>query len=76
MRKIMKFIILTLFLLSVITLIVYDIRFNHDGYDILLRNRFAKLGFGIDYKEGFEIWHFAHTVHGGIANKRLKSVYR
>lgn len=67
----MKALILTLLLVIVVTLVIYDIRFNYDGYDILLRNRLTKLGFGIDYREGFEIWHFAHTVHGGIAEKPL-----
>ena len=47
------------------------IKFNYDDYDILLKNRLTKLGFGIMYKEKFEIWHFAHTVHGGIAEKPL-----
>lgn len=69
--RITKVIVLILLLFTTLTLVVYDIRFNYDGYDILLRNRFTKLGFGIHYKEGFEIWHFAHTVHGGIAEKRL-----
>ncbi|MBU4311657.1 MAG: hypothetical protein KJ706_02920 [Candidatus Omnitrophica bacterium] len=71
----LRFSILILSLLSVIfitvTLAVYDIKFNYDDYDILLRNRLTKLGFGIMYKEKFEIWHFAHTVHGGIAEKLL-----
>jgi len=62
-------IMLLAFLIAI--LIIYDIRFDDDAYDILLKNRFTKLGFGIDYQEGFEIWHFAHTVHGGIAEKRL-----
>jgi len=67
----MKIIALILLLLIILTLTVYDIKLNSDGYDILLRNRFTKLGFGIDFKGGLEIWHFAHTVHGGIAEKPL-----
>ncbi len=69
--KIMKVIVVTLVLLIFVTLALYDIKFNYDGYDILLKNRFTKLGFGIEYKKGLGIWHFAHTVHGGIAEKRL-----
>ena len=67
----MRVFILILLLLVTAILTVYDIQFNYDNYDILLHNRFTKLGFGIDYKEGFEIWHFAHTIHGGKAEKRL-----
>ena len=62
---------ITVFLVSVV--VVYDVRFNDDSYDIWLRNRFTKLGYGIDYKEGLELWHFAHTVHGGRAEKRFFS---
>ena len=67
----MKILILILFLVIVVILVVYDIRFSNDGYDILLHNRFTQLGFGINYKEGFEIWIFAKTVHGGIAERRF-----
>jgi|GEM_PF-6830336 len=67
----MKIIALILLSLIILTLTVYDIKLNSDGYDILLRNRFTKLGFGIDYKDGLQIWHFARTVHGGRAEKPL-----
>jgi hypothetical protein len=57
-------------------LAVYDVRINADGYNILLKNRLTGLGFGILHpgiynKNGFEIWSFAHTVHGGLAEKPL-----
>ena len=68
----MKIIALILLLLIILTLAVYDIKLNSDGYDILLRNRFTKLGFGIDYKDGLQIWHFARTVHGGRAGCRWR----
>lgn len=67
----MKIFILILLLLIVVASIVYNISLNYDGYDILLRNRFTKLGFGIMYKNSLEIWHFAHTIYGGKAEKRL-----
>ncbi len=74
-KAILRVIIVSLLLFIVsattITLCIYDIKFNYDDYDILLKNRLTKLGFGIMYKEKFEIWHFAHTVHGGIAEKPL-----
>jgi len=74
-KPILRIIILSLLLLivsaTIITLCIYDITFNRDDYDILLKNRLTKLGFGIMYKEKFEIWHFAHTVHGGRAEKLL-----
>lgn len=67
----MKVFVLILLLFVIVVLAIYDINLNTNGYDILLRNRFTKLGFGVLYKNGFEIWHFAHTVHGGIAEKPL-----
>ena len=71
----MRIFILTLSLIiPLLVSIVYDIKFDYDGYDILLHNRFTKLGFGIEYKKGFEIWHFTHTVHGGRAEKPLYPV--
>ncbi len=69
-----------------IILIVYDVRLDDDAYYVLLRNRFTGLGLGIelcnqkttpqkqcmnDHKNSFEIWHFAHTVHGGVAGNRF-----
>lgn len=52
-------------------LAVYNIKFNSDDYDILLRNRFTKLGFGIDYKDGLGIWYFTHNACGGITANPL-----
>jgi hypothetical protein len=82
----MKKIILSIGIISVVLFAVYDIRFNSDGYDILLKNRITKLGLGVtwcadnrcmeDHKSKFEIWHFAHTVHGGIAENRLYPVIK
>jgi hypothetical protein len=78
----MKKIILSLGIILAVIFAVYDTKFNSDDYDILLKNRFTKLGFGVmfcgeknhcmeNHKSSFEIWHFAHTVHGGIADNRL-----
>jgi len=71
MKKLALLVLALILVFLIGILVVYDIRFDVGGYDILLKNRFTGLGFGIDYREGFEIWHFAHTVHGGIAEKRL-----
>ena len=70
--------------LLVLFLAVYRITINDDGYQILLKNRMTKLGYGVNFcsqseeddcmsnhNSSFEIWHFAHTVHGGSATNRL-----
>lgn len=84
MKKYNALLALALSLAGILTaiLIVYDIRLDDDAYNLLLKNRFTGLGFGItlcneknrcmdDHKSKFEIWHFAHTVHGGLAENRL-----
>jgi hypothetical protein len=58
-----------LFLLISGIMVVFDIKPDSENYDILAKNRFTGLGFGIMYKEGLEIWEFAHTVHGGLAER-------
>ena len=67
----MKFIFIIVLLMITVLLVTFNIAINEDSYDILLKNRFTGLGFGVNYKDGFEIWHFAHTVHGGLAENRL-----
>lgn len=70
----MKFVIISLIILVsvfVVLLVIYDIRFHSDEYDILLRNRFTGLGFGVDYKTGLAVSIFAHTVHGGLAERHF-----
>lgn len=86
---------ITVVLLSSVFIVlfsIYDIRLNDDVFDILLKNRFTGLGFGIilcgnktatpqkqcmdDHKSSFEIWHFAHTVNGGLADNRLYPAIR
>lgn len=70
-NKISIVLILVMALPAILFLLIYDIKFNYDSYDILFHNRISKLGFGIMYKKGFEVWQFAHTVHGGMAEKRF-----
>ena len=67
----MRILILISLLLVLGAAITYDIKLNDDGFDVLLKNRFTKLGWGIQYKDDFSIWHFAHTVRGGTATKQL-----
>jgi hypothetical protein len=73
--------------IAAIVLFVFDIRLDDNAYDVLLKNRFTGLGYGIDWcgnrtatpqkqcmkdhRSSFEIWDFAHTVHGGIAENRF-----
>ncbi len=76
-----KSIILVCAILTVLSLAVYKATFNDDGYQILLKNRKTQLGYGInicskvdcmpDHKSKFEVWRFAKTERGGIAENRI-----
>ncbi len=76
-----KSIILFCVILTVLSLAVYKTTFNDDGYQILLKNRKTQLGYGInicskgdcmpDHNSKFEIWYFAKTERGGIAENRF-----
>jgi hypothetical protein len=85
-QKIIRFLFIIFLALAVIVAVIltaYDIRLDDSAYNILLKNRLTKLGFGVvvcggvqnrcmeDHKSKFEIWHFAHTVRGGIAENRF-----
>lgn len=74
----MKILLITAILLITVFLLVIaicEIKFNYNGYDILLKNRFTELGqgwgYGIHYKGGLEVWIFARTVHGGLAERPI-----
>ena len=44
----------------------YDIKSNTGGYDILFSSRRNhNCGWGLKYKEGFEVWQFAENIHKG-----------
>ena len=73
-KRILVMVVLLIVLISTFFLITYEVTFNSGGYDILLINRItSKLdyNYGIDYKNGFEVWEFGENVHGGIAERRL-----
>ena len=56
----------------VIFLGLYKISFNIGGYDILIENRRNQnKGYGINYKNGFELSRFAENQHGGVAERRI-----
>lgn len=50
---------------------IYHVRFVYDNYDIHFHNRISKLGFAVKFDKGIEVWHFAHTIHGGKVEKIL-----
>ena len=51
--------------------LTYRIEFQTDSYDVKFVNRITGLGWGIQLSPHFEIWEFAYTVHGGMAEKRF-----
>jgi len=77
----LKSIILFCVILTVLSLSVYKATFNDDGYQILLKNRKTQLGYGInicskvdcmpDHRSKFEIWRFAKTERGEIAENPI-----
>lgn len=67
----MKFALIVFTIAVIVILAVYAIKFNYDGYDILLHNRLTGLGFGIDYKKDFGISIFTKTIHGGMAERHF-----
>jgi len=57
-------------------LFFYDIKFNAGGYDILFSSRRSyDYGWGVKYKENFEIWQFAENLHGGSAENIIYPRY-
>ena len=74
MKKILLIVILSIIFLCFLPLVIYSVTLNAENsvYDILLESRVNDTdGYGIKYKESFEIWRFAEFGKGGLTEKKV-----
>ncbi len=72
----MKILIAIIIVPVIIFIGFYDIKFlsNNSCYDIMVLNRWNRnYGWGVVYREGFEIWQFSENIHRGMAECRIYS---